>query len=124
MTTLTVPELVGSAWQLRSYMNRAGTVVSVLSATQPTATYSADGQVTGCGGCDMFGGPFQSTAATLSIATFASTCMACDEPVMDKEADYFAGLQMYSTYRLEHSRLELFDDSGATLMVFDPSVEL
>jgi heat shock protein HslJ len=116
---LPAPELAGPTWQLLSYNNGRGGVQSILADTQPTATFGADGQISGSGGCNTFSGPYQSTASTLSIGPLASTFKACEQPIMDQETAYLNALQQTSTYRFDSGRLVLVDASGATQAVFD-----
>jgi heat shock protein HslJ len=112
------PGLVGPTWQLLAYNNGRNAVQSVMSGTQPTATFGADGQITGSGGCNTFSGPYRSTSTLLSIGPLAATQMACDQPIMDQEMAYLAALQRTSTYRFDAGRLVLSGDGGATQAEF------
>jgi heat shock protein HslJ len=117
-TAMAAPSLVGPNWQLLAYNNGRNAVQSVMIGTQPTATFGADGQVTGSGGCNTFAGPYQSTARTLSIGPLISTRMACDQPVMDQETAYLAALERTASYRFDSARLVLVDGTGATQAEF------
>jgi len=112
--------LVGPNWQLLAYNNGRNAVQSVMIGTQPTATFGADGQLSGSGGCNSFSGPYQSTASTLSIGPLASTMMACEQPVMDQETAYLSALERSATYRFDNGRLVLADTAGATQAEFSP----
>jgi heat shock protein HslJ len=120
LSAMAAPTLVGPSWQLLAYNNGRNAVQSVTIGTQPTATFGADGQLSGTGGCNNFSGPYQSSANTLSIGPLASTMMACEQPVMDQETAYLAALERSTTYRFDNGRLVLADAGGATQAEFNP----
>jgi heat shock protein HslJ len=120
LSAMAAPTLVGPNWQLLAYNNGRNAVQSVMTGTQPTATFGADGQLSGSGGCNNFSGPYQSSANTLSIGPLASTMMACEQPVMDQETAYLAALERSTTYRFDNGRLVLADAGGATQAEFNP----
>ena len=109
----TQPELVGPVWQLTAYNNGRGGLQSVLAGTQPTAEFQAAGTVTGSGGCNTYSASYQTTSTSLSIGPVAATRMACEQPIMDQEAAYFAALERTSMYRFESGRLVLVDSGDA-----------
>ena len=71
---------INGAWKLDSI---AGT--QVLSGTNPTLTFTADGHVNGNGGCNGFGGDFTREGDTLTFGQIVHTMMACTRPGLSYE---------------------------------------
>jgi heat shock protein HslJ len=94
LTAVEPTPLVDMPWKVIGYNNGRGGVTSVLLGTELTATFGADGRVTGSSGI---------------------TEMFCSEPegIMDQEAEYLAALSTATTYSIEGDRLQLRDADGA-----------
>ena len=107
--------LAGTAWQVEAYNNGRQAVVSVITGTQLTLAFGADGGLRGSGGCNTFQGRFTAVAGQVSIGRMASTRMACPQPEgrMAQEAAFLAALQSATHARREADRLELLGASGA-----------
>jgi len=107
--------LAGTAWQVSGYNNGKQAVVSVITGTQLTMEFLADGKLRGSGGCNNFNGSFTAEGNRLSIGRVASTRMACAQPEgrMAQEAAFLAALESAATARREADRLELRTASGA-----------
>jgi heat shock protein HslJ len=112
------PELVGAPWQLLSYNNGRDALVSIQEGTQPTAEFAPDGTVSGSGGCNQFNGPYRTSGTDITMGPFATTRMACDQPIMDQELAYLEALTRATTYRFDDGQLRLLDSSDATQAVF------
>jgi heat shock protein HslJ len=108
-------DLSGSSWEAISYNNGKQAVVSVLSGTILTAEFGQDGSLSGSGGCNTYGGGYETTGNQITIGPLVSTMMACGEPVgvMDQETQYLAALQSAATYQIEAGVLELRTKDGA-----------
>jgi putative lipoprotein len=74
-------------------------------------------QVSGSGGCNRFTGGFTLDGDKLRFGRIASTMMACADG-MEQEGLFFRDLAKVARYRIAGDRLELLDDSGATVMRF------
>jgi len=106
--------ITGVTWHLLGYNNGKQAVVSVISGTDPTATFGTDGTVSGNATCNQFTGPYTTTDATIKIGPLASTLMACADPAQqDQETLYLAALQKATTFQVQGKHLEMRDDSGA-----------
>lgn len=119
-TVSTAPtSLGGTAWQVTNINNGKQAVVGVLEGTELTLDFSADGQVSGNGGCNTFSGTYESGEGTIKISTLASTLKLCTEPagVSDQEAQYLAALQKAATYDITNSVLTIRDAEGAMQVV-------
>jgi heat shock protein HslJ len=113
LTRLPTPQLVGPTWQLLMYNNGRDAVQSILGGTQPTAVFASTGQMSGSGGCNQFNGPYQVSGTSTKMGPFATTRMACPQPVMDQELAYLTALQNAARFEFVDGRLEFRDASGA-----------
>ena len=112
--------LVGS-WKLDSFGDPAYPD-SPLPGTEITASFSADGSVSGNAGCNGFQGSYQSGDGALSFGLMAITQMACPEPegVLEQETRFFNMLNQADEYRMSGGNLILTTPSGEQLL-FSPS---
>ncbi len=108
--------LADTSWEVISYNNGRGGVVSVIIDTRITANFGADNQVTGSGSCNDYFGSYQVSGNNISVGPLSSAQMACGEPagVMEQEAEYLTALQSANTFRLDGNRLELRAADGTT----------
>jgi heat shock protein HslJ len=116
------PALTGQAWQLTSYNNGTGGVVSVLDGTTVTAEFGPDGRIAGNAGCNSYSAGYTLTGEQISIEQPVATLMYCSDPagVMDQEQAYLAALPNAATYAFVGSSLELRDANGALIASYQP----
>jgi heat shock protein HslJ len=114
---------VGTTWVAIAINNGRDAVVSVVAGTEVTATFGADGRVTGSGGCNRYFGPFERAGEALRIGPLASTRMACLDPVgaSEQEAAFFAALERGTTWSIREDRLQLRAADGALQVDFRPA---
>ena len=112
--------LVG-AWTLNSFGDPAYPD-SPLSGAEITASFSADGTVSGNAGCNGFQGSYRSGDGTLSFGLMAITEMACPAPdgVLEQESRFFEMFSLADKYRMADGNLILTTPSGDQLL-FSPS---
>jgi heat shock protein HslJ len=102
--------LTGVTWILE-----AGSAEALIGEVVPdTAVVSArfgdDGTVSGSAGCNSFSGSYSvADDGGISIDPGAMTQMACDEPLMQLEAEYMAALD-------EARSFEVIDEGGGLLL--------
>jgi heat shock protein HslJ len=108
-------DLAGTDWEVIGYNNGKQAVTSVLAGTSLTASFGADGVLSGNAGCNTYSGSYTITGMQIKIGPLASTMMACSDPagVMEQEAQYLAALQSAATYQIEGNRLKLRTQDGA-----------
>lgn len=100
--------LSGTSWRVTAYNNGEEAVASVLEGTVLTASFAAEGTVSGSGGCKVFSGPFTANGGTVTVGPLAATQRACLEPdVMDQEQRLLAALESAATYSIEGPQLEM-----------------
>jgi|SRR5271154_2383111 len=76
------------------------------------------GKVTGSGGCNTVVGKYKVNGEHILFSDMASTMRACADG-MDTEGKLLKGLPHASTWKISGRRLELRDDSGAVIAVFE-----
>ncbi|MGD8491109.1 MAG: META domain-containing protein [Anaerolineae bacterium] len=94
---------------------------ALLPGTAPSAEFSAD-QISGSAGCNTYFGTYDASGSEMTIGDVAHTEMWCVEPegVMDQEQAFLAALASVTGYRLAGGRLELLDESGSVILIFEP----
>ena len=107
--------LTAGTWVMTGYNNGKQAVVSALPDVEVTAIFGADGQLSGSAGCNTYNAPYTVDGNKIKIGMAISTMMACEQPVMDQETQYLAAIQTAATYKIEGSKLELRDATGALL---------
>jgi heat shock protein HslJ len=106
------------AWNVTSYYT-GDAVASVSGDVTLTAEFAADG-VSGNGGCNQFNGPYTVDGQSITIGPLASTRAACpDEALQQQETDYFAALELATTFQVTGDRLDLFRDGGTYAATFE-----
>lgn len=90
-----------------------------LADTTLTAEFSDD-QVHGSSGCNQYFGAAEVTGSELTIRDVGSTMMYCMEPAgaMEQEQAFLDALMSVAGYRATADRLEMFDATGAVVLVF------
>ncbi len=114
-------ELAGTSWRLASLVDENGTMTPVISGTQVTLAFDADGRLGGSAGCNSYGAGYTVDGVNLSIEPPIRTEMYCSEPpgLMGQEDRYLAQLTNASSYYMEDSRLVLTDANGTEILVFE-----
>jgi heat shock protein HslJ len=134
--------LPGTSWRLANLVDENSTMTPVLSGTNVTLAFDADGRLGGSAGCNRYGAGYTVDGANLAIEPPIRTEMYCSEPpgLMGQEDRYLALLTEASSYRVErvtadggrltldatissrteNDRLILTDRNGTEILVFEP----
>lgn len=109
--------LAGTSWQVISYNNGRGGVVSLMIGTEITANFE-ESRVTGNSGCNTYSAQYQTQGDQINIGTAEVTEMACLEPegVMDQEQQYLAALSMADVYKVQGIRMEMRNSEGSLMV--------
>jgi len=108
----------GTLWTLESLINSNGELESVQPGTVITAQFG-DEQISGNAGCNQYFGAYTSEEDSLSITVIGFTEMYCaPEEVMEQEGKYLTALESMISYQIIADRLEIFNGSGETALVF------
>ncbi len=113
----TTPDsLSDTAWVLEQINNQP-----IVETTLPTIFFGADGQASGHGSCNNFGGTYEAKDGKLTFGPLFSTMMACLEPgVMEQEMAYLEAIQSAAAYRVEGGQLLILDAAGTISLRFIP----
>jgi heat shock protein HslJ len=112
--------LTGVTWRAIFYNNGRGAAVSVLDNSTITATFDADGRVSGSAGCNRYHAAYSVKESSITIQAPASTRMACAEPegLMQQEQEYLNALPTAAAYAIHGKQLELRTAEGALVASF------
>lgn len=106
--------LAGTSWRVTGFNNGRQAVVSVLTDTQLTMSFAADGRVSGSAGCNHFMGTYTVSGSSLKLGPTATTRKLCAQPgVMEQEQQFLKALESVATIRQEGERAELRTGDGA-----------
>ena len=117
-------DLAGAIWSVTGYNNGRGGVVSPLIGTELTATFDADGTVTGSAGCNNYSVSYQIEGETITFGPPLGTLQECAEPegVMVQEMEFLTALSSAATYNFKGEELLLraADNSLAVTLIKTP----
>jgi heat shock protein HslJ len=110
--------LEDTTWVLESY-GAQGNMKAVLADTEVTVMFnSADGQVTGSGGCNGYGGSYELTGNKLSVPEpLISTMMSCGDEKDRQEQQFYMALQSAESYQIDGGKLTIY--CGNDILVFE-----
>lgn len=100
----------GTSWRLSGLGGE-----EVAAGVVSTLTFNEDGNISGNGGCNSFGGKVSFDGAKLKIGDVFSTKMACQQPKMKQEAAFLAALAKAASYTVKDGTLTLLDGSGTAV---------
>ncbi|MCC6456703.1 MAG: META domain-containing protein [Caldilineaceae bacterium] len=110
--------LAGTQWTLTAF-GKAGAETPVVGEKPITLEFTSDGQATGNGGCNSYGGTYQAQHSALSFGEMVSTLVACvDSALMDQETRYFTALQTVDEFVLTEDELTIYYDGGQGMLHF------
>jgi putative lipoprotein len=106
--------IVATSWRLSSLGGKDAN-----AAVVSTLTFNDDGNVSGNGGCNSFGGKAALDGAKIEFGDLFSTMMACEEAKMKQEAAFLAALAKTASYKVEGGILTLLDGAGAAVATLE-----
>jgi heat shock protein HslJ len=110
--------LAGTSWTATGINNGKQAVTSVIAGSRVSLSFGADGVASGSGGCNRYGGPYESQGSSISFGQIAATAMACAQSgLMEQEQAFLKALSTASTLRFEGDRLELRTADGALAVI-------
>ena len=113
----TLIDLEGTHWTLVSYVDNAGSVVSVLRDTIIDAEFTVD-QIVGRAGCNRYFGSYQTDGGNLTLGPIGATRMACGGSVDKQELRYLAALESAVAYEVLEGHLYFVDAEGTIVLTF------
>jgi heat shock protein HslJ len=105
-------------WQVTGYYTGSA-IASVVPNSTLTAEFSRD-EVSGDGGCNTFGGPYDANGRTITIGPLTSTLRACaDEALNTQEAQYLMALELAASFQVSGNRLDLLRADGGIAVTLE-----
>jgi heat shock protein HslJ len=113
--------LTGTEWNMLSYNNGRGGLVSALADTKITALFSEEGELTGSAGCNSYSTSYEVNDSTIEIFPAAVTRMYCSIPegIMEQESEYLAALQSAASYEIQGEELVLLDANNTRAVIYE-----
>lgn len=113
--------LTGTEWDMLSYNNGKGGLVSALADTKITALFSEEGELTGSAGCNSYSTSYEVSDSTIEIFPAATTRMYCSVPegIMEQENEYLTALQSAASYEIQGKELVLFDANNTRAVIYE-----
>jgi heat shock protein HslJ len=111
-----VTQLADTEWTVISYGDGSGGFAGVLAGTNLTLAFSADGRVSGSGGCNGYAGSYALAPPAITIGPVAATRRFCASPegVMAQESAFFAALTTAASFTSDGATLQLWTPDGGT----------
>ena len=106
-------------WEVTAFLRGNGFSTPV-AGTKLTATFAADGTLSGSGGCNRYTAKYTADAGKLTITAPASTKKLCPEPadVMAQEAAFLTVLPTATGYEVAGTSLDLLRADGTRAVSF------
>ena len=95
--------LVGTSWRLEDLLGRG-----VVENAEATLEFPEEGRVAGKGSCNRFFGPAEIAGQSIKFSHLGSTMMACPEPIMNQEREYFKALESAERFEVQGSVLKIY----------------
>jgi len=108
--------LVNTLWILTGYGDPNNLTASQ-AGVMTTATFSADGTLTGSAGCNQYSAGYTLQESQIEVSLPTSTQMAC-ETGMEQEQAYLTALENAASYRLGLSALDINSADGSSMLRF------
>jgi heat shock protein HslJ len=105
--------LEGSSWIVTDVNGAAP-----LPDTTITASFEADGNLSGTDGCNRYGATYELDGNQITITPGMTTMMACPDPIMQQAGEYMAALESATNYQIQGDTLELLDAGGNAVATF------
>jgi heat shock protein HslJ len=108
--------LVGPHWEVTGINNGQQAVSSVIVGSTVTATFGADGSVSGSAGCNSYSAPYTLSGDRLKVGPAVVTRKLCDTPdgVMQQEAAFLKALENSTAVEAASHAITLSDAGGST----------
>lgn len=100
-------DLTASTWRLEA-LGAGAAAASPIAGTEVSVTFTADGRISGTGGCNRFFGTYESgEGGSLTFSPLGATRMACPPEIMSQEDSFFVALGRVTSFAIEDDRLSL-----------------
>ncbi|MDX1436419.1 MAG: META domain-containing protein [Anaerolineales bacterium] len=91
-----------------------------VQGTAISAQFDGEGRVGGSSGCNNYSTTYEVSGNNLTFGeNIAGTLMACPEPIMAQEQEFFKVMANTATFEIQDETLTYFDEAGTELAVFE-----
>ncbi len=98
---------------------KAGAETPVIEGSSITLHFAENDQVSGTGGCNSYGGKYETQGDTLTFKDITSTLKACaGEQVTQQELRYFEALQTAARIEISGDNLTIWYEGGQSKLNF------
>lgn len=118
------PTITVTSWKLGWFDDNKGVWSKVADGSTITATFGADGKVSGSSGCNQYTTSYHlGTNPKIWIQRPDVPAQTCQSPfgVMKQESAYDTDLGWAVDYSVTNNQLLVFDQTGKKILQFDPS---
>ena len=110
------PRLEGITWKVTGFNNGRQAVVSPLTGTTLTLSFS-DGSIVGHAGCNRFRAAYSRDGNRLVVGPVAATRKFCAKKgVMQQEREFLAAIESATTWAIERNMLDLHRADGERVL--------
>jgi heat shock protein HslJ len=117
-TRLEPADLSGTNWQVTSFNNGQGAIVSTLPEAPVIASFRADNSLIGFSGCNAYSHQWNTDGFAISVTIGSQTRYACGDEIMLQEAAYQAAFGMAGVYKVLGDAMEFRNSAGDLIMTF------
>ncbi|MDD1689531.1 MAG: META domain-containing protein [Methanoregula sp.] len=124
VTSAPAPSINGTIWRLGWFDDTKGIWSKVAEGSTVTATFGADGYITGFGGCNDYSAQYRiGTEPTIWIRRPDIGTKTCQSPlgVMSQESYYYTDISQSEDFKIIDGQLMMYDKTGRKILQFDPS---
>jgi heat shock protein HslJ len=108
------------SWQVSAHRDAGGALVPSVVGAEPTATFDAQGRITGSTGCNSYGAGYIVDGQELAIGPVATTRSSCAELLAAQEQDFLAALEASArAASLGDTSLLLTDSEGSATLILE-----
>jgi heat shock protein HslJ len=118
------PALIGTNWKLGWFDDTKGMWSKVAEGSSITATFAADGKVSGFSGCSDYVTDYQLTQSPkvwFRRPTVPEKICQTPNGVMSQQSAYYTDLEWSESYAIKDGQLLFFDKTGKKILQFDPT---
>lgn len=113
--------VTGKVWEVVRIRSTGGTLAQGVKGSKITLEIGRDGTLSGCAGCNTYGGTITSTKdAQVRVSPLFSTKMYCGAPpgVMEQESRYLSLLRAAESFTLDNGSLTISGPAGSPSITF------
>ncbi len=117
-TKLVPLDLTGTNWEVTSYNNGEGAIISVLPDAPVTSSFRGDSSLVGFSGCNVYSNLWYTDNFAIDVTFGGQTRYSCSDAIMLQEALFQAAFGMAGVYKVLGDSMEFRNSAGELIMTF------